>query len=444
MIEPRVLKGFRDYLPQTMIPKKEIINKLENVFEKYGFVPIDTPALEYTEILLGKGGGETDKQIYRFKDHGERDIALRYDLTVPLARFVSEHYNELIFPFKRFHIAPVWRGENTQKGRYREFYQCDFDILGSDSVNADLEILLVIKSGFDSINCGDYVININNRKILNLILQKIEVNDKFSDVLRIIDKIYKIGYEKVVEELIAIGLDREKTDNLLDFLNLKSNVKNYGITGNEIFEYINKLKNNLGSDIKPISDLEYIFNTFKRMGFLNYFALNPAITRGLDYYTGIVFESFITDRIEFGSVCSGGRYDNLTGLYSKNVVSGVGASFGLDRLLALMEDKKILKTAQTKTDVLIFNMDDSLNGISFYQNLASYLRTNGINSEIVYDKQKIGNQFKFAEKKGITYVIIAGEDEIKTDKYNLKNIKSGLEEKLLTKEEIIKIIKGIK
>ncbi|OHD24610.1 MAG: histidine--tRNA ligase [Spirochaetes bacterium GWD1_27_9] len=440
MIEPRVLKGFRDFLPETMILKKELIKRLESVFESFGFVPIDTPALEYTEILLGKGGGETDKQIYRFNDHGGRDIALRYDLTVPLARFVSEHYGELNFPFKRYHIAPVWRGENTQKGRYREFYQCDFDILGSNSVNSDLEILLTIKEGFKVLNAGDFRININNRKILNSFLKKFDLLERSADVLRTIDKIYKIGVEEVVKELsenLKIGISYSW--DIINILGL-DNENKMGFTGDEIFETFEKYKSKLDNEeaTKNIEEIESIFKTLKEMDLLNYFAYNPAITRGLDYYTGIVFESFILDRVEFGSVCSGGRYDNLTGLYSKNVVTGVGASFGLDRLLALMEDKNILEKKSTKTALLIFNLDS--NKMAFYNKLADYFRKNGINTEVIYEKQKIGNQFKFAEKKAIKYVLIAGEEEIKTEKFNLKNIISGDERKSLSKEEIIQII----
>lgn len=442
MIEPRVLKGFRDYLPQSMIPKKEIIHKLEKIFESFGFVPIDTPALEYTEILLGKGSGETDKQIYRFLDHGKRDVALRFDLTVPLARFVSEHFNELIFPFKRYHIAPVWRGENTQKGRYREFYQCDFDILGSNSVNSDIEILLVIKSGLDAINGGDYLININNRKILNLILEKLGITEKYVEILRTIDKIYKIGYAKVSEELESIGISINLVKKLMEYLNLDKCSTNFAIQGGEIFEFIDRLKKDIDSDAKPINDLEFIFRTLEKMNILKYFAINPAITRGLDYYTGLVFETFILDRMQFGSVCSGGRYDNLTGLYSKNVVSGIGASFGLDRLISLMEDKNLFKNSQTKTELLIFNINDDIETNTFYLTLSNFFRENGVNSEVIFEKQKIANQFKFAEKKGIDFVLIAGEDEIKSDKFNLKNIVTGVEQKMLTKEDILRIVKN--
>lgn len=442
MIEPRVLKGFKDTLPENMINKKNIIYKLESVFESYGFVPIDTPALEYTEILLGKGGGETDKQIYRFRDHGDRDVALRYDLTVPLARFVSEHFNELTFPFKRYHIAPVWRGENTQKGRYREFYQCDFDILGSSSINADIDILLTIKNGFDAISAGDYVVNINHRKVLNGFLEKLGVKDKAADILRTVDKIYKIGVDNVVKELVETHkIEPAITDSIIKFLNIVKAGKGLGITGEEIFNVINDIRNMVGEDtLKYVDELETVFKTISECGYLDRFSYNPAITRGLDYYTGIVFESFIKDAVEFGSVCSGGRYDNLTGLYSKNEVVGVGASFGLDRLLALMESKNLLSKKSAKTEILIFNMDNKF--YPKYQKIASDLRKENINVEVFLDNKKIPQQFKYAEKKTIKYVLFAGESEIINDRYSLKNIIDGVEKKDLSIRDVIKELKG--
>jgi len=440
MIEPRILKGFRDYSSMIMIPKKEIINGLEKVFERFGFVPIDTPALEYTEILLGKGGGETDKQIYRFTDDGGRDIALRYDLTVPLARFVSEHYSELVFPFKRYHIAPVWRGEKPQKGRFREFYQCDFDILGSNSVNADLEILLVIKYGLDLIGAGNFTININNRKIVNAVLKKFNLENKSPELLRTIDKIYKIGYDNVVKELIEIGFDKGIVESILKMLSF-TNYEKISITGDEIFKALERIKSELPAEShNSVDHLINIFIILKDMGVLGNFAFNPAITRGLDYYTGVVFETFIDDRLNFGSVCSGGRYDNLTGLYSKNVVSGVGASFGLDRLLSLLEDKNLLEKKATKTDVIVFNLTD--NYTSKYYTLIKELQKADINCEFIFEKNKIGNQFKYAERKSVKYVLIAGEEEFSLGKFNLKNIVTGEEKKALSVDEIAKIIKG--
>lgn len=442
MITPRVLKGFRDFLPNVMIPKKTLITKLEAIFELFGFAPIDTPTLEYTEILLGKGGGETDKQIYRFNDHGGRDISLRFDLTVPLARFVSQHFSKLSFPFKAYHIAPVWRGENTQKGRYREFYQCDFDILGTKAKESDLEILLVIRKGLESLNAGDFRININNRKIINAILSKLNIRDKSVQVLRAIDKIYKIGIENVIKELNdTANISETESLKVLELLQLTDDTNKYHETTNDdIFALIEKFKAELGDEYQAeIDEIEFIFTSLQQMGYLNDFAFNPAITRGLDYYTGVIFESFILDRRNFGSICSGGRYDNLTGIYSKNVVPGVGASFGLDRIIALLEDKKLLHNAPTKTDLLIFNLDNRL--FIQYQQLAEQLRDKGVNTEVYFEKKKIQAQFKNAENKSIHYVLFAGEDDFKNQTFNIKNIKTGNEENNIAIDEIIKIIK---
>lgn len=439
IISPKILKGFRDLLPESMIPKKRIIRTLEQVFESFGFSPIDTPALEYTEILLGKGSGETDKQIYRFEDHGGRDVALRFDLTVPLARFVSQHYSELVFPFKRYHIAPVWRGENTQKGRYREFYQCDFDILGSDSVNADFEILQVIRNGFEAIGCKDYIININHRKLLNAILAKFGEEVRSQKILQTIDKIYKVGRDEVVRILVEDeGMSADTVNGILTTLRLNENFSKEGIKGKEIFTVLENLRDEV-EDKVAAEELLTVFRNLEECGVLEHFAYNPAITRGLDYYTGIVFESFITDRMEFGSVCSGGRYDNLTGLYSKNIVPGVGASFGLDRLLSVLEDKQMFTKKNSVADVMIFNLDDSL--IAKYYLLVEKMQAAGINCEVVSSKSKLGNQFKLAERRQVRYAVIAGGDEFEVGKYNLKDIFAGEEKKAISIEEIISEIK---
>lgn len=439
MIQPRILKGFRDFLPEQMIPKKKIIRLLETVFENYGFSPIDTPALEYTEILLGKGSGETDKQIYRFTDHGKRDVSLRFDLTVPLARYVSQHSNELVFPFKRYHIAPVWRGENTQKGRYREFYQCDFDILGSDSIFADYEILLVIKKGFEAIGCKDFTIHVNNRAILNGVLEHFNISTNYEDFLRIIDKIYKTDYEQIVSELSELVEDRSVVEEILTLLGVdKENTS--GITGSRIFDVLNNVKTVLSDEYAvKVDDLMRIFTFMKDSQILDNYAFNPVITRGLDYYTGIVFETFINDRKEFGSVCSGGRYDNLTGLYSKNSVTGVGGSFGLDRLLSLLEDKGMLESKKSTSDVMIFNMDGENSEVYF--SLAEKLADNNVRSEIIYEQKKIAAQFKFTEKKGITYAIITSKKELGQNKLNLKNIETGQEYKEINIEKACSIIR---
>ena len=442
MIEPRVLKGFRDTLPSVMIDKKELIGKLEKIFRSFGLTPIDTPALEYTEILLGKGGGETDKQIYRFRDNGDRDVSMRFDLTVPLARFVSEHYNELPMPFKRYHIAPVWRGENTQKGRYREFYQCDFDILGSDSICADIDILLMIKAGFDAIQPGEFRINVNHRKVLNAVLRTLGIEDKLVDVLRIIDKIYKIGANAVKSELSELGLTAAQTDGIIDYLHLDIAEKGAGITGDKIFSIIDELSGQVDDDgRKWLEQLRFVFNTVNELGIGDKFSYNPAITRGLDYYTGIVFESFVLDRIQFGSVCSGGRYDNLTALYSKTPVSGVGASFGLDRLLALLEDKSMLSGRASDTDILILNQNPDL--MSEYQKAAQLFRKDGLSAEIFFDNKKIIQQYKYAEKKTIRFVILS-DDNIKNGQVTLKDIAAQKEYAGVNVSEVSGIVNNIK
>lgn len=442
MIEARVLKGFRDYLPEMMIPRKALVRSLESVFESFGFSPIDTPALEYADILLGKGGGETDKQVYRFSDHGGRDVALRFDLTVPLARFVSQHQNELAFPFRRYHIASVWRGENTQKGRYREFMQCDFDILGPAAGAADLEILLTIRAGFEALGVKGYRVHVNNRRFLNALLSGLGLTDKAPAVLRAVDKFYKIGAEKVTAEMTAEGIEADTAARVLELLGLKDGGGKAGITGKAIFTALERFATITGDNSDGVNNLLFIFKSLEEMGLLEHFAFNPAITRGLDYYTGVVFESFIEDRMEFGSVCSGGRYDNLTALYSKTPVAGVGASFGLDRLLALLEDKGAVSKIRTHSRVLIFNLDENLS--AWYQALAAGFRNAGIACETVLEKKKLGQQFALAEKMGIPFVVIAGGDEKASGTFNLKNIITGVEQKGLTLEQAVAQVNELK
>ncbi|MCG8568502.1 MAG: histidine--tRNA ligase, partial [Spirochaetes bacterium] len=362
MIEPRILKGFRDFLPEMMLPRKELINKLEKIFQLFGFSPIDTPALEYTEILLGKGGGETDKQIYRFTDNGGRDVALRFDLTVPLARFVAQHYHELVLPFKRYHIAPVWRAEKPQNGRFREFYQCDFDIIGVNSIHADLEILLLIKEGIKALDCGKFTVTVNHRKLINAVLEKMGITDQTPAVLRAIDKFYKMDYQAVLTEMSATsGIAPATCEEIFAVLNLKADQKSLGLAGDQIIPVLAaQAKFIAEKDQYIIDELKHLFSTLDKIGALPFYRYNPAITRGLDYYTGIVFETFVDDYLNFGSICSGGRYDNLTGLYSKNPVTGVGAAVGLDRILALMDKTGQLADRKSSAEVLVFNLDDQL------------------------------------------------------------------------------------
>jgi histidyl-tRNA synthetase len=417
-IEPKVLKGFRDFLPAAETVRRNLTGNIEESFRSFGFVPIDTPALEYAEILLGKGGGETEKQIYRFADNGGRDVALRFDLTVPFARFVALHYNELAFPFKRYHIGKVWRGENAQRGRYREFTQCDFDIIGSDSPAADFEILLMIRATLLNLGVG-VTIHINHRGLFNRFLAHIGQREKSVDVLRAVDKIAKVGYDETAAALAAITGDAN-AQKILDFT--------AAVAGETFEETLNRITE-LSGGPSPESERLSLLRHFMRDALSDSdsansgFMLDPSITRGLDYYTGVVFETFITELPDIGSICSGGRYDNLAGLYSKSnaAISGVGSSIGLDRMIAALESLNKLPSAASYTSAAIacIKLEDS----GLYQALAQQFRQQGIPCEVFLeappagttdsaDNKQLVKQFVLAEKKGLRWMIIPGADPL--------------------------------
>ncbi len=414
IIQPKVLKGFRDFLPQREIPRRKLIRALEDHFTSYGYVPIDTPVLEYAEVLLSKGGGETDKQTYRFNDHGGRDVALRFDLTVPFARYVAAHRNELPMPFKRYHIGKVWRGENTQRGRYREFMQCDFDVIGTDSAAADLEIMLMMAAGLRAIGAGETRIRFSHRGLFNQLLEKLGLEGKTAEILRIVDKIGKIGADEVRALLGAIA-GAEGTETLLDFITPAEDNR----------QTLKKMATLAGSEEEAGSAevrIKTILDAVEEMQLHHGLVLDPSITRGLDYYTGIVFETFLDDMPSLGSVCSGGRYGNLTGLFMKEPVSGVGASIGLDRLMAGLEELGRIDNASSSTDILILMLDESL--LAKYQMLAHGLRQDGLAAEVYPETKKLGAQFKFAEVKGIPLALIVGSEENEKGTVNLKDLRS--------------------
>ncbi len=394
LIAPQVLKGFRDSLPQQEIPKKTLMSKLETVFESFGFVPIDTPVLEYTEVLLGKGGGETDKQVYRFTDHGERDVSMRFDLTVPFARFMAAHAAEVSLPFKRYHMAKVWRGENTQRGRYREFVQCDFDIVGADTAAADFEILLMMARAMDELVEGKATIRLSHRGIFNRFLGVLGASGQSVPVLRAVDKLAKIGSD-AVKKLLLESVDEIGASKILAFI---------GAQG----DYLSVLAQleALSGGISPESErLRELHSLASELGLAHRFVLDPSITRGLDYYTGIVYETFLDALPALGSVMSGGRYNNLAALYTKQELPGVGASVGLDRLLAGLEELGLLKSVAGKSDVLILATPAS----GAAQKLAQLLRAEGLNAEVFLLDKKVAQQYKFAEAKGIRFVAQIGE-----------------------------------
>ncbi|MDR3303943.1 MAG: histidine--tRNA ligase [Treponema sp.] len=422
-IEPRILKGFRDFLPPAEIARRTLIERIEASFRSYGFLPIDTPALEYAEILLGKGGGETEKQIYRFKDNGDRDVALRFDLTVPFARFIAEHRAELSLPFKRYHIAKVWRGENAQRGRYREFTQCDFDIVGSDSAAADFEILLMMRNTLLAIGAGDVTIRMNHRGLFNRFLGTLGAADKSVDILRTVDKRAKIGRDETLAQLAAL-LDDDKAARILAFIEPQSGFA-------ETLAHITKAA---GATHCPEAErLTQIHQFMEDTGNAAAFALDPSITRGLDYYTGVVYETFLNKLPDIGSVCSGGRYDNLAGLYSKENLSGVGSSIGLDRLIAALESLGTLETRGTYARLAIACIKEEHAGHN--QALATTLRAAGVPCEVFFEGGKLTKQFALAEKKGVSWLLIPDNPLVLRDLAKRENHEG------VSMEEIIAIVK---
>lgn len=413
LIQPKILKGFRDFLPQAEIKRALLTEKLTASFRSYGFVPIDTPALEYSEILLRKSDGETEKQVFRFTDNGGRDVALRFDLTVPFARFIAEHKDELYFPFKRYHIAKVWRGEKPQAGRYREFVQCDFDIVGSDSAASDFEILSLIRQALFSIDVKNITIRISHRGLFNVFLTKLGLSEKSEDILRTVDKLAKIGRDKVLEILNEITGSPEKNEAVLAY-----------ISGADCFDatlaLMEKFAGTEGAD--GIKRLKEIQSFIKESGMENLVVLDPSITRGLDYYTGLVYETFLNDLPSIGSVCSGGRYDNLTGLYMKEKISGVGASIGLDRLIAALDELSPAAVPEGFLDAEIFCTDESL--MSVYQKTAFALRNAGAAVEVFPEAKKMNQQYAAAEKKAVPFGILIDRVQAGQNLLTLKNLKT--------------------
>lgn len=429
-IQPKILKGFRDFLPQDEILRSDLIEKLTKTFRSYGFVPIDTPVLEYTEILLRKSNGETEKQMFRFEDNGGRDVAMRFDLTVPFARFTAQHKEELYFPFKRYHISKVWRGEKPQAGRYREFVQCDFDTVGSDSAVSDFETLSLMKAALSAIGVDEIKIHVNHRGIFNRFLKKLGLSEKSEDILRAVDKIAKVGEEKVSAELEEITGNADSSAKIIDYIKPLSSFE-------ETLSHIEELAGGEDEDSKR---MKTIFSMMKAAGIEGTYMLDPAITRGLDYYTGIVYETFLEKLPSIGSVCSGGRYDNLAGLYTKEKLPGVGSSIGLDRLIAGLSELGITNAKGSYLDVEIFNTDENLN--VQYQEVAAKLRKEGISVEVFPDTVKINKQYSVTDKKQIPWGIMLSSNSETANTITLKNLKTREIFESISIEDAARKIKG--
>lgn len=418
LIKPQTLKGFRDYLPTAMMAREHLMDIARRVYRGYGFSPIDTPALEYSEILLGKGGEESDKQLFRFTDQGNRDVAMRFDLTVPFARFASQHVHELGMPFKRYHIGTVWRAEKPQKGRYREFMQCDFDTIGTDSNTSDIETLLVIHDLMEQIGFSRFTIRVNNRLILNGLLDQLGLTDQAVGILRALDKLPKVGADAVIAEMTErVGTTTEQAQRILELADLQG-------TPEEILTKLDSMLAGSEQGELGASRLRELFEAARCAGIdPERIALDVSIARGLDYYTGTIYETFLNDLPKIGSVCSGGRYDNLTGLFTTQKLPGVGASLGLDRLLAAMEELGLIHTASTPAPVLVTVMDAGR--VGEYLRIGRLLRSQGINTEVFPEARAVGKQLKYANKKEFRVALIAGEDEFSTQTWQVKDLQKG-------------------
>lgn len=432
IVKPSILAGFMELLPQEQIQFNKMKDTIRRTYESFGFLPLDTPVMEKADVLLAKGGGETEKQVYRF-EKGKSDIALRFDLTVPLARYVAQHYSELSFPFRRYHIAKVYRGERNQRGRFREFYQCDIDIIGDRklAIINDAEIPAIIYNVFKNLEIGDFTIRINNRKLLKGFYGSLGIEDS-TYVLRIIDKMEKIGLENVKLELKDLGLDDSSIEAIIKFLE---------ISGTNL-EKIKALKDlNIENEIF-LEGLDEIEKVFEYLKLFNVPEANTefdlTIARGLDYYTGTVYETKLNDHPEIGSICSGGRYDNLASHYSKQALPGVGISIGLTRLFFQLQEAGIIKTEKNiLTDLLIIPFEGfEANAIE----LLSALRKEGVTGFINAEAGKLGKKMKYADDLNIKYTILIGQDEVDEGKYMLRNMETGDQEKLSV-DEIIACIK---
>ncbi len=429
-VEPKTLPGFMELMPQDQILFDKMKNTIESVYSSYGFYPLDTPIIELSSVLLAKAGGETEKQIYRF-NKGDNDLSLRFDLTVPLAKYVANRSNELIFPFKRYQIGKVYRGERPQKGRFREFYQCDIDVIGNETLSIlyDAEIPSIIYDLFKKLNIGDFTIRINNRKILTGFFNSLELNSKVTDILRIIDKIEKIGEDEVKSELSLLDIDSDKVSKIIDFIRISG----------DAFTKIEKLKNlGITDEVynKGVNELETVINNIKARGLdSNFYDVDLTIARGLDYYTGTVYETILKDYPSIGSVCSGGRYENLATYYTDKKLPGVGISIGLTRLFYQLKEAGVIKTTDSSVaDITILPMTENYEYVYKFSNL---LKRFGVRVDTAF-LGKFKQLMRYADKQKTPYVLIIGDDEISKGVAVLKDMFTGLQTEV-TLENIIEI-----
>ena len=413
LVEPRTLSGFMELEPSSQLLFEKYKNIIESTYQKYSFTPIDTPVIEYANVLLAKAGGETEKQIYRLKK-GDNDLALRFDLTVPLAKYVAKNYNELVFPFKRYQIGKVYRGERAQRGRFREFYQCDIDVIGDETLPLiyDAQIPVIIGEILTKMEIGKYVIRLNNRKILNGFFSNLNLTDFQTEILRIIDKIDKIGAVEVENEIKELT---KYSKEIMSFISITG-------SNDEILRQLEELKIEDEIFVEGLNELKEVVNYLKLMKFNDY-KIDLTIARGLDYYTGTVYETTLINNPEIGSVASGGRYENLAGYYTNKKLPGVGISIGLTRLFYNLLDAGVIKDYKKPiVDYLIIPMD----GVDeFTFNIYNQYLNENKNVEICMLDKNFKQKMKYANRLNVPYVIIIGENEKNNNEYVLKNMYDG-------------------
>ena len=437
-VTPRTLSGFMELLPAPQQQMERMMEILRTTYSRYGFTPLDTPAIEASEVLLAKGGGETEKQIYRFQK-GDADLSLRFDLTVPLAKYVALHYNDLAFPFRRYQIGKVYRGERAQRGRYREFYQADIDIIGDGKldISNEAEIPSIIYQTFTSLGLTRFQIRVNNRKILNGFYAMLGLTEQSGDIMRTVDKLDKIGAEKVRTLLMdECGVDAEKADEILTFIAISGGNDQVlsaleGYRGrNEVFD-------------EGLDQLNTVVKYLSAFGVpVENFAVDLTIARGLDYYTGTVYETTLLDHPEIGSVCSGGRYDNLAAYYTDRQLPGVGISIGLTRLFYVLGEQGLLnpQLPTAPADVLILPMTQDLTPAI---RLATRLRSAGVRTQLYTEQKKFKAKMNYADKLGVPYVVFLGDDEIAAGLVACKDMTSGDQTKLSFEDTLSRITQGL-
>ncbi|MEG0577469.1 MAG: histidine--tRNA ligase [Bacilli bacterium] len=424
LVTPRTLSGFMELMPQEQIAFNKYKTIIEETYKKYGFLPLDTPIIEAREVLLAKAFGETEKQIYQF-DKGDTKLALRFDLTVPLAKFVAANSGELVFPFKRYQIGKVYRGERAQKGRFREFYQCDIDVVGEDTLSLfyDAQIPAIMEEIFNKLEIGPFVIRINNRKILAGLFEYLNLTDKTSEILRTIDKIDKVGTEEIKKELL-LEINKEKVEYIINFINIKDNVLNN----------LTNLNINNEQFISGLNELKEVTHYLDLMNVKNYI-IDLTIARGLDYYTGTVYETNLIEHKSIGSIASGGRYDNLAGYYTQKKLPGVGMSIGLTRLFYKLNELGLINKKESKSvEYLIIPMNE-INDYTF--KIYNKLKKENKSVDICESSKNFKNKMKYANRINALYTVIIGEDEEKNNTYTVKNMETGNQQTKTYEDEMI-------